>query len=78
SILKLRKKTSAVIGGLFIAGACMWGIAWWQDLTPGQLLNLFIGSLFLIIGVMIAALILVATAKLGTRLVRHLRNRKDL
>lgn len=75
SLLKLGKKTSAVIGGVFIAAACLWGIAWWQDLTPEQLLNLFIGSLLLILLVMLAAIVLVALWKLSSHLLRRIRNR---
>lgn len=75
SLLKLGKKTSAVISGVLIAAACLWGIAWWQDWTPDQLLNLFIGSLFLILVVMLAAIALVALVKLGSYLLRRIRNR---
>lgn len=55
SLLKINKKTSAVIASICIGIACLWGIALWQDLSPDQLFNLFLGSL-----VFIAAIILIA------------------
>ena len=67
SLLNLRKKTSAVVGGIMIAMACLWGIAWWQDLSPRQLLNLLLGTLLLIVGIMLLAVILVVVFKLVGR-----------
>ena len=71
SLLKLRKKTSAVLGGIMIAMACLWGIAWWQDLSPRQLLNLLLGTLLFVLGIMILAIILVTIFKLLVRWWQH-------
>ena len=71
SLLKLSKKTGAVLGGSMIALACLWGIAWWQDLSARQLLNLFLASLGFIVMVMLAALVLVVLLKLCMRLLRR-------
>ncbi len=70
SLLKIRKKTSAVIAGLLIGSACLWGIAVWQDISPRQLFSLFLGSFALIFGIMLLALCLIALAKLLRRLVK--------
>lgn len=70
SLLKLRKKTSAVLAGILIALACLWGIAMWQHLSARDLLHLLAGTLLLILGIMLAAFLLVAGKKLGVRLLR--------
>lgn len=74
SLLKLNRKTSAVAGGSMIAVGCLWGIAWWQDLSARELLNLFLGSLFLILGIMALALLLVAVSKM----IRALLSGRDI
>jgi formate/nitrite transporter FocA (FNT family) len=70
SLLKIRKKTSAVIAGLLIGGACLWGIAMWQDISPRQLFSILLGSFAFIFGIMLLALCLIALAKLLGRLVK--------
>ena len=69
SFLKIRKKTSAVIGGLLIGAACLWGVAMWQDISPQQLFELFVGSFLLILGIIVLALAITVTIKLLTKLV---------
>ena len=70
SLLKLRKKTSAVIAGILIGIACLWGIAMWQDISPQQLFTLFLGSFAFIFGIMLLALCLIAAVKLVARIVK--------
>ncbi|MFM1895998.1 MAG: hypothetical protein RLZZ385_1072 [Pseudomonadota bacterium] len=77
SFLKLPKKTAAVLGGIMIAMACLWGIALWQDITPRQLFGLFIGSLLLVLAVMLAAVLLVLLGKGILRLLRKLGNQSQ-
>ncbi|MBT8146022.1 MAG: hypothetical protein KJN90_04170 [Gammaproteobacteria bacterium] len=68
SLLKIRKKTSAVIAGILIGMACLWGVAMWQNIPPRQLFNLFLGSFAFILGIMLVAFCLIAIAKLLSRL----------
>jgi hypothetical protein len=70
SLLKIRKRTSAVIAGILIAMACLWGIAMWQDISPAQLFNLFLASLVFILGIMLLALLVIVAAKLLIKLVK--------
>jgi len=69
SLLKIRKKTSAVIAGILIGMACLWGIAMWQDIPPRQLLNLFIGSFAMLFGIMLLAIIVIVLFKGAARLI---------
>jgi len=68
SLLKVRKKTSAVITGILIGAACLWGIAMWQDISPSQLFSLFLGSFAFIFGIMLLALVVILILKLARRL----------
>jgi len=68
SLLKIRKKTSAVITGILIGAACLWGIAMWQDISPSQLFSLFLGSFAFIFGIMLLALVVILILKLARRL----------
>ena len=70
SLLKIRKKTSAVIAGILIGAACLWGIAMWQDIPPRQLLTLLLGSFAFIFGIMLIAFCLIAMVKLILRVLR--------
>lgn len=71
SLLKIRKKTSAVLAGIAVGLACLWAVASWQDLSPQQLLNMLLGSILLVGGIMIAALCLVAAFSLLKKLLRR-------
>lgn len=77
SLLKIRKKTASVLGGVIIALACLWGLALWQDLTPRQLLNLFLGSALLVLAMGLAAGLLVAVLKGIGRLLSRWRQPHD-
>lgn len=74
SLLKIRKKTSAVIAGILIGVACLWGIAMWQDISPRQLFTLFLGSFAFIFGIMLLALCLTVVAKLLVKLFKSNEN----
>jgi len=71
SLLKIRKKTSAVIAGVLIGVACLWGIAMWQDISPRQLFTLFLASIALIFGIILLAFCLITIAKLLQRLIKR-------
>ncbi|MBL4821451.1 MAG: hypothetical protein JKY98_10760 [Gammaproteobacteria bacterium] len=70
SLLKIRKKTSSVITGILIGAACLWGVSMWQDITPRQLFNLFLGSFLLILGIMLMAGLLIFVIKMLAKLIR--------
>ena len=70
SLLKIRKKTSAVIAGILIGISCLWGIALWQNIPPRQLFNLFLGSFAFILGIILVAFCLITIAKLLSRLIK--------
>jgi len=76
SLLKIRKKTSAVIAGILIGMGCLWGIAMWQNISPAQLFNLFLGSFVFILAIMLIALIFILATKLLIKLIRP-RDRED-
>lgn len=70
SLIKVRKKTSTVIAGIMIGLACLWGIAMWQDISARQLFNVLLGSLALILGIMLIALLVIVTLKGVGKLIR--------
>ena len=72
SLLKIRKKTSAVIAGILIGMACVWGVSMWQNITPRQLLGMLLGSFVFIVGIMLLALILIVLIKLLMKLIRQI------
>lgn len=72
SLLKIRKKTSAVLAGIAVGIACVWAVASWQDLSSQQLLNMLLGSILLVGGIMIAALCLATAFWLLKKLLRQL------
>lgn len=59
-----------MLAGIVIGAACLWGIALWQDISPRQLLSLFLGSFVLIFGIMLVAFCLIVVIKLITKFIR--------
>ena len=55
-LLNVRKKTSAVIAGISIGAACLWGLAMWQDIPREELINTLAGVLLMLFGIMVIAL----------------------
>ena len=70
SLIKVRKKTRTVIAGVMIGVACLWGVAMWQDVSARQLLNVLLGSLALILGIMLMAILIIVTLKGVGKLIR--------
>jgi len=70
SLLKIRKKTSSIIAGILIGITCLWGISMWQDISPQQLLDMLLGSLVFIFGIMLLALMIIMAFKLLLKLIR--------
>ena len=73
SLLKIRKKTSAVLAGIFIGAACLWGISEWQEIPPRELAILFVGTAVFILGIVLAAFLIISIFKL----ISQLFNRDD-
>ena len=55
-LLNVRKKTSAVIAGIAIGAAFLWGLAMWQDIPRQELFNIFFGVLIMLLGIMAVAI----------------------
>ena len=64
SSLKLRRKTRTVLACTAIGCLCLYGIAYWQDLSAQDILNLLLGAAALLLSIIITALLLVTTLKL--------------
>ncbi|NQV69719.1 MAG: hypothetical protein HQ498_06810 [Pseudohongiella sp.] len=58
SLLKLPKKTTAIISGIAIALGSLWGVSIWQDISREEILNLLLGSVLMLGGIMLSALLL--------------------
>ncbi|GJM12833.1 MAG: hypothetical protein DHS20C12_12360 [Pseudohongiella sp.] len=74
SLLKIRKKTAAVLAGIACGLACVWVVAAWQDISMAEILNMLLGSVLLLGGIMLLAFCLVAGFSLLKKLLSSLRN----
>ncbi|MBL4582613.1 MAG: hypothetical protein JKY29_12420 [Gammaproteobacteria bacterium] len=74
SLLKIRKKTAAVLVGIACGLACVWVVASWQKLSIQDILNMLLGSIFLLGGIMLAALCLVVVFTLVRKLLNRINN----
>lgn len=72
SLLNVRKKTAAVIAGLAIGATCLWAVSAWQNVSREELINILLGTLVMLGGIMLAAFLIIAGFKLLIRLVRKL------
>jgi len=64
SLFKLRKKTTAVISGVAIALACLWGLSMWQDISRQEMLNMLFGTMLMLGGIMLLAFLLILALSL--------------
>ena len=64
SLLKLRKKTSATLAGIFIGAASLWGLSMWQNISLQEILNILLTTMMMLGGIIVAALLLIAAFKL--------------
>jgi len=76
SLLKIRKKTAAVLVGIACGLACVWVVASWQQLSIQEILNMLLGSILLLGGIMLAALCLVAAFSLLRKLLSKINHSK--
>ena len=74
SLLKIRKKTAAVLVGIACGLACVWVVASWQGLSMDEILNMLLGSILLVGGIMLAALCLVAAFSLLRKLLSKINS----
>ena len=72
SLLKIRKKTAAVLAGIAAGLACVWVVAAWQDLSMQDLFGMLLGSILLLGGIMLAAFCLVAAFTLLKKLLQRI------
>lgn len=59
SFLNVRKKTAAIISGIAIAIGSLWGVSMWQDISRQELQSMLLGSVFMLGGIMLAAILLI-------------------
>ena len=77
SLLKVRKKTAAVLAGVVIAATCLWGLSMWQDISARELAGLAFGSLIMVAIIAALALLLIASLKLLAYLFRKLTGQEE-
>jgi|TARA_B110000902_G_C14254853_1_gene567474 hypothetical protein len=76
SLLKIRKKTAAVLVGIACGIACVWVVATWQNLSMAEILNMLLGSILFLGGIMLTALCLVAVFSLLRKLLNRINSSK--
>lgn len=59
SFLNVRKKTAAAISGIVIAIGSLWGLAIWQDISRQEMQSMLLGTVFMLVGIMLAAVLLI-------------------
>ncbi|MDH7943678.1 hypothetical protein QGM61_07580 [Pseudohongiella sp. SYSU M77423] len=69
-------KTRATLGGLAIAVAALYALTVSYDIPLSELASFLIGSLAVVIGTMLLAVLVVAAIKLIARLIRKIGERK--
>ena len=69
-------KTRATLGGLAIAVAALYALTVSYDIPLSELASFLIGSLAVVIGTMLLAVLVVAAIKLMARLIRKVGERK--
>ena len=68
SLLKIRKKTAAVLVGITCGLACIWVVATWQNLSMAEILNMLLGSILFLGGIILAAFCLVVVLSMLRKL----------
>jgi hypothetical protein len=76
SLLKIRKKTAAVLVGIACGIACVWVVATWQNLSMAEILNMLLASILFLGGIMLTALCLVAVFSLLRKLLNRINSSK--
>jgi hypothetical protein len=71
SLLKIRKKTAAILAGISVAAMCLWGLSMWQDISLQELSQLLLAVVLMLGAIMLAALLLIAVFKLVSRFGRR-------
>ena len=71
SLLNVNKKTAAVIAGIAIGAACLWGLAMWQDISARELFNLFLAVVVMILAIILIAITCIAIIKLLWKLLKR-------
>ena len=73
SLLKMRRKARTALACIAIGCLCLYGIAYWQDMSGGDILNLLLGAAALLLSIIVAALLLVTATKLLLAALKRLR-----
>ncbi len=63
SLLKLRKKTAAVVGGISTGALCLWALAMWQNVSIEELTALLLSTLLMLGVIILAALLIIVAFK---------------
>jgi|TARA_B100000959_G_scaffold284782_2_gene357351 hypothetical protein len=72
SLLKIRKKTSAILAGITIGAICLWGVSYWQNIPPGEIFTILLSSMVFLLVIILCALLIIATFKLAARTLANL------
>ena len=73
SLLNIRKKTAAIISGIAIGAACLWGLSIWQDISGRELFNVLLATVFMLGSIMLAALTLIVLFKFLAKTIKRLK-----
>lgn len=71
-MLNVRKKTAAILAGIVIGALCLWAISAWQNISREELLNILLGTVLMLLAIMLAAFVVIASFKLLSRGLRKI------
>lgn len=71
SLLKVRNKTAGALVGIACGLACIWVVASWQKISVEALLGMLLNSILLLVGIMLAALAVVAVFTIVKKVIQH-------
>lgn len=75
SLLKLRKKTAAVVGGISTGALCLWALVMWQNVSVEELTGLLLNTLLMLGVIIVTALLIIVAFKGLAKIARFITNK---
>lgn len=77
SLLKLRKKTAAVVGGISTGALCLWALVMWQNVSVEELTGLLLNTLLMLVMIIVTALLIIVAFKGLAKIAKFIINKLE-
>lgn len=77
SLLKLRKKTAAVVGGISTGALCLWALVMWQNVSVEELTGLLLNTLLMLVVIIVTALLIIVAFKGLAKIAKFIINKLE-